>query len=869
MNRKIFTLLVATICSVGMFAQNPSLVTASSDLIDHTGFPTAPLLVQSDAESFYWIGGSYQGSSVNHPLLSDKVTSDFSNIYFMRYDKLGNPFAAAAISGTNIIPQAFPTEGGGLTLVGSASEDVLANGNPVPINAANRLEFIAKYNDLCQFEKIIPIWDLEPSQYPNSVAMMDTATGNLFLAGTSYQALNLLGHGEVLGKGLADFLYVLRYDRNLELTGVFTAGFDEENSEWGSYGYLKITPGKDGSVVISGAWMGDREPIIAGDTLSSMVNSTGIFTFKLDEEFNKEWVLEGSLEGNDYDGFSGISEGMALSNGDFVLVGATSTGYFSLGEVKLEYPNGAGYSNMFAFRLSSDGGRRWESRLENMDEAYDNKKKSTNSDEFTGSMEWDAIQWKEEVLYLAGKFSGDQFKVDERPMENSLGFGIFVAALDMGTGEENWGYALSSDRTDLHGFDLDASGNVSLMGRTGSTQEYQDFGSETVDGTDLIFHLGLDNQGNHLWHNNAYNSNLGYNTYGTDLEVLKGGEVFSTMYKTVPDPVLIGGVSISSKDPYSCLLVGLNADNLLGGKVTDKDGNIVYPGVVRAYKITERGAYPLVKTVDIDPSGSYRFTGLYPSHYTLRVIPDKDAYPNGMPTYMGGGIFWADAPTDDTPVSADTRATFLDVTLSQLAPLTELDGKGLMSGNISYADDFIYKGTQARPVTGKSVILKKKAASKGTQEGDVVAYVETNEVGEYVFEYVPDGAYFMIVDVPGLPMSNNYDVELVDNMIVSELDFVVGNDDISPPGSTDIGKHELSLVSLYPNPGQGMLNMKFRRSGDYTVRVFDAVGKMQRNIFYPSGSGKIDMDLTDLDQGLYLINIESNFGSETIKYVKE
>ncbi len=55
---------------------------------------------------------------------------------------------------------------GGLTLVGIASNDVIANGNTIPIRAADRMEFIAKYNDLCQFERIVPVWDLDPAQYP-------------------------------------------------------------------------------------------------------------------------------------------------------------------------------------------------------------------------------------------------------------------------------------------------------------------------------------------------------------------------------------------------------------------------------------------------------------------------------------------------------------------------------------------------------------------------------------------------------------------------------------------------------------------------------------------------------------------------------
>ncbi len=866
MKRQSITLVLILASFLAVFGQNPGLVTANSDLINLTGLPTAPLLLQSGPENFFWIGGAFQGTTVNHPLLSDKLVSDFSNIYFIRYDKMGNPLTSAAISGTNIIPSAFSMEGG-LTLVGSASEDVIANGNPIPINAANRLEFIAKYNDLCQFEKIVPVWNLDPSQYPNSSAMMDPESGDLFLAGVSYQPYNLVGYG-IIGKELGDYMYVLRYDRNLDLTGVFTAGFDERDSEFGYYQDLRIMPTSNGTVVISGNWQGDRAPVIDGDTLARMVNSQGVFALKLNPEFRKDWVLEGSLQGSDYDGFSGISEGIALSDGGLVMVGATSTGHFGLGEVKIDYADGAGFSNMFAFRINAGGKPVWISPLENKDEAYDIKKKGTDSEEFTASMEWDAIAWKEELLYLAGKFSGDQFTVAGRPLENILGKGIFVAALDLRSGEERWGYSISSDRTDIHGFDLDASGNVSLMGRTGSVQELEGLGPSAVDGTDLIFHLGLDNQGKPLWHNNAYNQNLGYNTYGCDLEVLKNGEVFSSLYKTVPDPLLIGEASIGSKDIYSSILVALKADNALGGMITDKSGNPLHPGVVKAYKVTERGAYPLVQVVDIDASGNYLFSGLIPGNYALRVIPDRNAYPDGMPTYAGGGITWSANQTQAYDVASDTRATFLDVSLSHLAPLTELDGSGQMSGNISYADNFLFKGTMARPVTKTSVILKKKAASKGTLEDDIVAYIETDDFGLYYFENVPNGEYFMIVDIPGLPMMDNYDVEIIDNTIVGELDFVVEDEGITTPGATAIEPEELKLVRIFPNPGNGNLHMELRNSGDYRVRVFDTLGKMLEYRDFISVSGLIELDISDQKRGIYLISIEGEGVHETIKYIR-
>ena len=47
---------------------------------------------------------------------------------------------------------------------------------------------------------------------------------------------------------------------------------------------------------------------------------------------------------------------------------------------------------------------------------------------------------------------------------------------------------------------------------------------------------------------------------------LKSGEVFSTLYKTVWDPLLIGGASLTSKEDYSTWLIALSADNMHGRK---------------------------------------------------------------------------------------------------------------------------------------------------------------------------------------------------------------------------------------------------------------------------------------------------------------
>ena len=53
------------------------------------------------------------------------------------------------------------------------------------------------------------------------------------------------------------------------------------------------------------------------------------------------------------------------------------------------------------------------------------------------------------------------------------------------------------------------------------------------------------------------------------------------------------------------------------------------------------------------------------------------------------------------------------------------------------------------------------------------------------------------------------------------------------------------------------------------MKVFNAVGKMVEFRNYLSVSGTVELDLSELDSGIYLIKIEGDKGAETIKYVRE
>jgi hypothetical protein len=868
--KQVFTFLAAVGLVVAASGQqpHPGLVTGNSDFIGLGSGPgwRTPQLIEAGPNSFYSVGAA-DHISVDHPLLYG-VGNDYANVYFIKYDQNGDTIAANHIMGSYNVTNAFPNHGG-LTIVGSAYENLETPEGDiiVPINNANAQEYIVSYDGSNKLIAFTGVWDLDISQYPSSVAMMDQRSGNIYLAGLSYQPYNLADYG-LIGEEWDDYMYVLKYDRNLALMGVFTAGFKaEDGTEYGRFSYstLSISPDANGNVLITGAYEGDRVPVFDGEALEPAMNDMGLFALKLNVNFQKEWVKQGSMNGWDYDGGTKIFKGLSMQNGDMILAGVTTTGFFRLGSDSIVFKNGSNYSNIFSMRMTPDGKILWTRPFQNMGEFYYGEKKGVESETFDREIFWDAIQWNDDVLYMAGTFLSDSFEVADRDLENKLYEGIFVVAVDLETGDEEWGYAVSSDYVSLHGFDMDAAGNVSLMGQTSGTQEFEVLGSNTVPGTNLVLHLGLDYDGNPLWYNNAYLEGLSWGCTGADLEVLHDGEVFSSLYASQAYPLNIGGSSLSADYTYTTWVVALDVDNVLGGTVKDKQLNPVYPGYVKAFKSTRSGAFPAMDSALLDEAGVYLFNGLYPGHYVLQALPDTERYPDGMPTYFNGAISWDEA--QEMIVETNTNATFANITLSELPKLTPEDGTGEMFGNVSYEDEGGLKGTMSKPVTRTSVILVRRAARKSTLEGNVMAYVITDLLGDYQFENVPDGDYTLIVDIPGLDMRSSYEVTMLGNKLFG-LNFEVGKEEINASGTVDVETVSMDRLMIFPNPGNGLVHIAFP-SGDYLVDVFNTVGKLVHSSGYPSAAGLELLDISALHDGIYLIRINGDNANEVVKYMKK
>lgn len=850
--------------TLSMSAQH--LIVGNHDVVRLDEYPQDAYLIEADAESFYRVSGAFSTAS-DHPLLTDALNPDRPSIYFIKYHKDGNPQKSNYIRGTNHITYAASYEGG-LTLMSGSDREVDASGTLIPVPDASEVEFIASYDPDCQLQKIVSVWALTANQYMDSRATMDPEDGSVYVYGKGYEPVELLDFG-TMATGLQSpnsYFYLIKYDADLILQWVYQIGFDMAQSGTSpSFERIEVFPGLQGEVLITGTYGTESSPLINGRSLPSHMDTNGTFAVLLDGTGQERWVLDGVINGFGYS--SRIFKAFPLPGGDFVLAGNTSTGFYILGGTDLNFANDT-TNNQFVVRIDKSGNPLWFRQYDSHGPMQEGKKKSVSSTVLDNNVYYDAITWKNRVLYLTAPFKNPNFSVAGEDQALTYPSGIYIAALDLRDGTDIWSYALSSDDARIYGFDADRTGNVSLMGYNYATQDLDGVPSAAVVDGSFLFHLGLDYNGELLWYNNASLSSPPYSDLsGVDLEVLPNGEVFSSLSLSAMNEIVIGEERVNEMiSAQSSWLVKLSSDAQVGGKVTDAAGNPVYPGYVKAIKSAWWGIYPQVDSVLLGDDGSYLFDGLYPGNYALMAVPDRDQYPNDICTYTGDQTGWKEALFHD--LYPKFNSNIVDIKLVELAPGSP--GQGTLSGTIVLEDavENDLKSTEARPAKKSSVILLKKA-KKSTMAGEVVAYVETDEFGVFTIPDVPDGEYLLHVEVAGLDMLEIHEVTVAGSEIISGLDYTVSEDGIYIGYPTGVSLLENESLQVYPNPGPGLIFMDLPAPGDYMVKIYSADGRMIQEEQFISSGGARTIHLSEAGNGIYFIRVEGPDTDETVKYLKQ
>ena len=388
------------------------LVLGSHDVVRLNEYPQNAYLIEADASGVFRVSGAYS-TSTDHPLLGSALDPDYRSIYFIKYDKEGVALKSNFIRGTNYASYAASFNGG-FTVMAGADQEVDASGTIIPIPNASEVEFIANYDSECQLEKIINIWALTDNQYVDSDAILDPEDGSVYIYGTANFPLTL-GDGGILGQGLsASYFYLIKYDRNLDRLWFYQFGFDMMQSGTSPYfDKVQVYPGINGEVLITGTYGTESSPLIDGISLPAYMDGYGTFAVLLNASSQPKWVLDGSL--NDFGYASRIFKAFPMHNGDFVLAGNTNTGFYRLGSAVFTFLNSQA-NNQFVFRVDPMGNPVWTRQFESQGPVQEGKKKSTSSEVLNSNVFYDAITWKNRLLYMAAPFMNPAFSVASEVM---------------------------------------------------------------------------------------------------------------------------------------------------------------------------------------------------------------------------------------------------------------------------------------------------------------------------------------------------------------------------------------------------------------------------------------------------------------------
>jgi len=80
----------------------------------------------------------------------------------------------------------------------------------------------------------------------------------------------------------------------------------------------------------------------------------------------------------------------------------------------------------------------------------------------------------------------------------------------------------------------------------------------------------------------------------------------------------------------------------------------------------------------------------------------------------------------------------------------------------------------------------------------------------------------------------------------------------------------VQLLEVYPNPASDQLNVVLDHEGEIRISVIDIAGRMlQSNTYASGGFNTLNLNISDLDPGLFFIRLEAGTETQVVRFIKE
>jgi len=300
----------------------------------------------------------------------------------------------------------------------------------------------------------------------------------------------------------------------------------------------------------------------------------------------------------------------------------------------------------------------------------------------------------------------------------------------------------------------------------------------------------------------------------------------------------------------------------LSGTVTDKQGGAI-PHARGALLQIGPGAYETVSVFETEPDGSFAIEEVVLGNFLLQAEQDIERY---LPSYFQSTIDWQFA---DILELRDNRENLI-LALEEVPPvLTPADGENIVSG--LFESDFGDDNQSGRLLDRKRVsgagvsVSRSRFRAKEQDDGyELIAYVLTDENGEFEMNNLPEGDYRLNIQYPGIPMdpASFVDFHLGGGSGVEQTRIKVyalatkTSIVVTKVEETGVYLDYFKGLTVYPNPTTNFLTIRYQKlvKEQVVADLLDLTGQVLTRLTLEAGSNKEGLlDVTDLQSGVYFL----------------
>lgn len=295
-------------------------------------------------------------------------------------------------------------------------------------------------------------------------------------------------------------------------------------------------------------------------------------------------------------------------------------------------------------------------------------------------------------------------------------------------------------------------------------------------------------------------------------------------------------------------------------------------GKMRLLKVTPTGSYDTIRLQNLNANGTYLFDNVVLDDYLVNGFADTLVYKKAIPTYYINTIFWEEA---DTLVLED-NVVALDI-YSEFKPEPPSAGQGELTGTFyeTVPDGRVNK--KARVKAAAVTVRRLQGSGKGTAEiWKLVAYLFTDEEGEFTFEKLDAQEYRFNIQLPGYPMDTSTFIQipigntLFDRHVGVEAEVISGKIAVRKLVITG-WEEEVHSFSAYPNPTVEYLFIQGKGNNkNIQFQLTDSSGKgIETPIRWDELSMRWELNIQNLQRGVYFLQVHKNGKTETAKIMIE